>query len=315
MFKLDSPNPGWANPNDCGTYTCTGLYNVLIEMEQIYYVGTPRVFGFPTSFQVTANNLESVSAQVTKGCEPRFEWNAYLCTNRDLGVMLFESEDYDRMDRSAQPIYYWDHERGFDNRLNAYMDVCWNGAYTCQKREQRFPAFIDISRNYTIEYTGTPPQNQKFELYGPAHTKGCLITIRYVDAGSYKVYTRDRELAIPTDWDYEIETWEIPPGRYCGENRYVGVRNFLQFWIEPGCLLYIRPRDAIMLAIRLEWTVKEFFEEDGVGIFSDRMAAALGIHGADVKVVQVYEGSAIVEFEIIADEEEENPVESLKAIE
>ena len=88
---------------------------------------------------------------------------------------------------------------------------------------------------------------------------GGLYTIYYPDAGAYKVHYENGDLAIPTEWDYSIETWGIPTGKYCGENRYVGVRNFLQFWLEPGCTLIIMPRDAIMLAVRLEWTVKEFF--------------------------------------------------------
>ena len=54
-----------------------------------------------------------------------------MCHNPDLGVLLFESQDADRMDRSAQPLYIIDEERGFNNRLNAYMDTCWDGAYTC----------------------------------------------------------------------------------------------------------------------------------------------------------------------------------------
>ena len=32
LYGFDSPSPGWANLSDCGTFTCTGLYNVLIEM-------------------------------------------------------------------------------------------------------------------------------------------------------------------------------------------------------------------------------------------------------------------------------------------
>lgn len=128
-----------------------------------------------------------------------------------------------------------------------------------------------------------------------------LVTIRYPDAGAYKVYNSDKTLAIPTDWDYELERWAEPTGQYCGENRYEGVWNTLQFWIEPGCTLYVAPRDAIMLAIRLEWTVKEFFEEKSVGIFTDRMSAALGIHAADMKIVQVYEGSVVVAFQVFSD--------------
>ena len=53
-----------------------------------------------------------------------------------------------------------------------------------------------------------------------------------------------------------------------------------------------------MLAVRLEWTVKSFFEEKAIGKFTDRMASILGVHKADLKVVQVYEGSVIVNFQV-----------------
>jgi len=107
----------------------------------------------------------------------------------------------------------------------------------------------------------------------------------------------------------------VPTGRYCGENRYVGVKNELDFWIEPGCTLYVYPRDAIMLAVRLEWTLNEFFADGGIGRFTDRLAAALGIHRADIKVVQVYEGSVIVEFQVLAREDDPNPTRTLLSIE
>ena len=318
MFAFGSPSPGWANLSDCGIFTCTGLYNVLVEMEGTKFSGIPSVFGVKPNFQVTAHNKESISVQDVANCEKVDDWNAWKCDNSNLGVLLFESQDGDRMDRSSQPLYLQDLDddgNGFNNRLNAYMDTCWDGAYTCQKREQRFPTFLDISRNYTIEYTGTPPQKQKFSLYSDSSHPGTLITIRYPDAGAYKIYNEMQELVEPTDWDYNTETWAVPSGRECGENRYVGVKNFLEFWIEPGCTIFVYPRDAIMLAIRLEWTVKEFFQSDGIGKFTDRMAAVLGIHKADLKVVQVYEGSVIVEFQVLTEEGDENPTATLQAIE
>lgn len=42
---------------------------------------------------------------------------------------MFESQDGDRMDRSAQPIYIQDEERGFNNKLNAYAESSWDGVY------------------------------------------------------------------------------------------------------------------------------------------------------------------------------------------
>ena len=160
MFRLGDPNPGWANLRDCGIFTCTGLYNVLVEMKGTMYTGTPNASSLSADFQVTSDNKESTSVQTVTECTKRTEWNAYLCENDDLGVLLFESQDADRMDRSAQPIFINDDPDNpvFSNRLNAYMDECWDGAYTCQVREQRFPSFVDLARNYTIEYTGTPPK-------------------------------------------------------------------------------------------------------------------------------------------------------------
>lgn len=32
--------------------------------------------------------------------------NGYRCTNNDLGILVFESNDADSIDRSMQPIYY-----------------------------------------------------------------------------------------------------------------------------------------------------------------------------------------------------------------
>lgn len=115
---------------DCGRFTCTGLYNVVLKVSESRFSGFPYVSGLPAVFQVVSNNKESVSAQVVPTCEKRSEWNAYICQEENLGVMLFESQDADRFDRSAQPIYIQDLERGYNNRLNAYMDHSWDGAYT-----------------------------------------------------------------------------------------------------------------------------------------------------------------------------------------
>lgn len=54
----------------------------------------------------------------------------------------------------------------------------------------------------------------------------------------------------------------------------------------------------------MEFTLDEFFAEGGVVTFMDKMAAVLGIHRADIKVVSVYEGSTIVEFQVLQRDEE-----------
>lgn len=60
-----------------------------------------------------------------------------------------------------------------------------------------------------------------------------------------------------------------------------------------------------MLGIRLEFTMDEFFADGGVVTFADRMAGVLGIHAADIKVVSVYEGSTIIEFQVLQRDEQD----------
>ena len=114
------------------------------------------------------------------------------------------------MDRSAQPVWIdndkvcnddlpipaggerEDHQC-FHNRLNAFMDHCWDGFYTCQQREQRFPTVIYQDPGvtmYDVTYTGTPPEKQEF-VFHAAKTTGIAVRIFYANAGSYAVYDKN----------------------------------------------------------------------------------------------------------------------------
>jgi hypothetical protein len=56
--------------------------------------------------------------------------NAYVCKSGTLGVLLFESEDSDTLDRSMQPIYIGLNGTKMSNKLNSMMDHTWDGFYT-----------------------------------------------------------------------------------------------------------------------------------------------------------------------------------------
>lgn len=58
--------------------------------------------------------------------------------------------------------------------------------------------------------------------------------------------------------------------------------------MTQNCTIRILPRDAIMSRIRLEWTLAEFYNDNGPTKFVDRLSASLGIHPSTIKVVAVY---------------------------
>jgi len=54
--------------------------------------------------------------------------------------------------------------------------------------------------------------------------------------------------------------------------------------------------------VRMEWSVDEFFNNGGTTTFVDRVAGSLGIHASTIKVVSVYEGSLVVNYDINVDD-------------
>jgi hypothetical protein len=90
--------------------------------------------------------------------------------------------------------------------------------------------------------------------------------------------------------------------------------NILEFYITDGCDLYIRPRDAIQTKVRMEWTMDEFFADGGTTSFVDRITSSLGIHASEVKIVSVYEGSLVVNYEIELEESEDEDAPTLEDI-
>jgi len=49
--------------------------------------------------------------------------------------------------------------------------------------------------------------------------------------------------------------------------------------------------------------MEAFFADGGTTSFIDRLTSSLGIHASTVKIVSVYEGSLIVNYEIAVDDD------------
>jgi len=133
----------------------------------------------------------------------------------------------------------------------------------------------------------------RFELN--AESGGVKIKIPYPVAGSYSVYA-DGVFEDYTPWDEVEGRHGSLTKSHCGENRYVGIENFLEFYLTPGCIVEIKPKDSIMTKVRLDWTLEDFYADGGVTRFVDRLAASLGIDAYRIKTVAVYEGSVIIDF-------------------
>ena len=131
--------------------------------------------------------------------------NAYVCEAEKMGILLFESLDEDRQDRSMQPIYVKKQGTGMENNLNAMMDHVWDGFYTGQIRLQRFPSVFQGERGsiYDLNFTGSPAKHMQFTLRSQSKTTGSTIRIAYPGSESRAIYV-DGELIQMNQWDDSI---------------------------------------------------------------------------------------------------------------
>jgi len=190
-----------------------------------------------------------------------------------------------------------------NNKLNSFMDHVWDGFYTGQLRKSRFPGLVYAPKGsvYDITYTGTPAKKQKYMLKSQDKRLGLTVRIAYPSAESRQIRKNGKRVDM-NQWDEYEKMYGSIKQDFCGENRYIGVKNILEFYITADCILEIHPRDAIQTMVRMEWTFKEFFNNGGTTLFMDRVAGSLGIHASTIKVVSVYEGSVVLNYDITSDD-------------
>ena len=175
----------------------------------------------------------------------------------------------------------------------------------------RFPVQIETDHHYLIYMSGTPPNEMRYTLRADG---GGWLTLRlyYPNAGAYQVYANGK-LQDETAWDTSIGgPGALTKRKGCGEWRFIGIQNFLEFYLTAGCEIRVEPLDQIRTTVRLNWSLDEFYADGGTTTFTDRVAASLGIPAWRIKTVAVYEGSVIVDFFLLPDSSFENPLEELK---
>ena len=173
--------------------------------------------------------------------------NLWTCQEEKLGILLFESEDPDSLDRSMQPIYSRLQGTEMNNKVNSFMDHVWDGFYSGQVRESRFQATVYAPKGsvYNMTFAASPAKKMRFHLRSEhTETSGMTIRIAYPSAQARKLVKNGQDIAM-NDWDETARGYGAVQQDFCGENRYIGVKNILEFYITPGCELEVAPRNAI----------------------------------------------------------------------
>jgi hypothetical protein len=297
LFYIHNPKEAWANIEDCNEFPCTAPRNVIIRDTD----------GSLSNNATTTYLLPNNPGVVLKdSCTFVAQSNGYVCRKTllrdfDYGILMFESLDSDKMDRTFSPIYVTSEDFllgpgdvKYYNRLNTFMDHVWDGFYTGQKRMSRFPSILPMNRFMNITATGTWPNSMRYHLVAADDfKKPSVITVSYqhdYTIALYKNGVKQTPLQYTQD-DLSQVQLSSPSGTY----KWFFDTRKLQFNIRAGDIIELRTIDSLQLTVRMDMTTEEFFANNGVTNFIDRLAASLGIPAYRIRVAEVRSGSTIVE--------------------
>lgn len=221
IIQFFEPPSKWANIADCGDFPCTGPLNTEIRITDAKFEGDVKPLISLPDFYLIPNN-KAVAEVLSDSCLKKLSYNGYVCASfNKLGVLMFESLDDDRMERSMQPVYITQDGGEEKNKLNSFMDKCWDGFYTCQIRISRFPALVMTDDTTTeIKFTGSPAQNYRFKLETP-EGGNTVVSMMYSNSKTFGIYDSDNRYIPQTDYDATTETAGPITKSKCGENRYL----------------------------------------------------------------------------------------------
>lgn len=105
IVNFFDPPAAWANIADCGDFPCTGPLNTEIRITGAKFEGDVKPLISLPNFYLIPNN-PAVAEALQDSCLKKLSYNGYVCAAfNKLGILMFESLDDDRMERSMQPVY------------------------------------------------------------------------------------------------------------------------------------------------------------------------------------------------------------------
>ncbi len=147
---------------------------------------------------------------------------------------------------------------------------------------------------FNVSYTGTPPKEQLFGLYGASSADYVKMRIDYTNPQAMQVFLNGK-LKDPNPMDNGVM---MPlQGDACGENRWDPVNAVLEFTLQGGdgaCELELKTLQSLQVTMRMDSSIDDFFASKGEVAFIERLALQLGIPTNRIKVVGIWQGSVVV---------------------
>ena len=285
LVFFSGPDDGWITIDNCGSWYCTGIYNILIRDLD------GSLTGDLTSIMPVHSTIYD-----SETCTSSSSQNAYFCTSPQWAQLTFDSQDSDASTRILSPINVTTSD-GYRNDLNNFQDHDWDGFYTSLKRLSRYPAVVQTGQDYSLRFTSTVPDVLRWQLQGGLDAESITVQYAYDTTQSVRITDSDGNLITQTviaSGATGVST--LASVTTCGANTHqtTTMQVTIRLTGESDCVLYASLANSVQVSVRYEISVSDFYSQSGTTAFIDRIAAVLGINPASIRVVQVVSGSTIV---------------------
>jgi hypothetical protein len=287
--SFDPPNPvdlGWLG--GCGLLLCTGKNNYLVQDHDGSFLGSPGT--------LVANNSWIGAGEAS--CTYNSYINGYICIRDDLAVLEYESIAPDFNTRIMWPVTmnYWG--SNWTSTTNGWREWDWQGTEPQNHRLGRFVTAVRLSQTYNLTFSAQPPSDMRFQIQQRTLTGNSsdwlAIRIYYPVANAITVMIG----RTPVDSILATSNEDVTNrSTICGANKYFYRNGTVAFIVTGalGCQVRVTLSSNVQITARLMVSMDSFFNNGGVATFIDKMCAFLNITTDRLKVVGVYEGSAIVD--------------------
>ena len=288
----------------CGKRDCTGIYNLPFhDLDGSFSGGNPRQYlGFNTALE------HSSECTLNKG------WNAYECNPKFAQLNMLNPHS-DRAPvitpGTAEVIDYAD---DFDAKLKFKHSF---------DSHHKFAVLVELGRMHKIQFSASMPSGVHYRLMSSKSLDAGAteyVILRVHSENPATLYVERNGAKVRNEVLREDQKVDFTGKFTCGTNFYLPSEQTIYFVAtgEDSCKLRVRNSNAIALNARLDISVDDFYKNDGVTNFLDRVAARLGLSLDRLRIVNIKQGSTIVNFlierEKPIDETDEDPEQAKKEL-
>ena len=274
------------NDVQCGNSTCTAINNFFVRDN------TANVYYIPSINNISRNE---------SGCTANSQLNGSVCARNDLAVLQFESLASDNDTRVVWPVSVSYTTGNWTNFINAYR--MWNA--TSGRRPARFTTIVKLQTQTNIVFNGQPPTDMRFVLAKSTDTVNSstwtVVNINYPSMTGALSLTVNGTVMNPIAASSGNSVFRN--SSICGINKFFSNNNTLSFMLTSNSSCQVRATLTSTLSVvtKINSDLATFNANGGTTVFIERLAQNLGINPNRIVIRDLYEGSTIVDFQIMPD--------------